>query len=224
MKTLPFFSILLISITLAACKHDQYDVHGCGEFDSYEDVKAFCSFNNGTYWIYENQQTLERDTFTVFSLTIGYNGNQEVGFWTQMNRTSENAHWVYFHNGNHNVFPPDNNCEIRRVFMTRSEINENGQASNYEESKLDFPFVKGVTFPSYCDGVGYETNQIDILEENILGYSNISVLTLESKGFSLNPCTGETYRFQFGRGIGLISWENLDSMDGKWELIEFHKE
>jgi len=27
--------------------------------------------------------------------------------------------------------------------MTRSEINENGQASNYEESKLVFPFIEG---------------------------------------------------------------------------------
>jgi hypothetical protein len=224
MKTLPFLYILLISITLAACKHDQYDVHGCGEFNSYEDVKAFCSFNNGTYWIYENQQTLERDTFTVFSLTIGYTDDQEVGFWTRMNRTYENAEWEYFHNGNQNVFPPDNNCEIRRVIMTRKEINENGQAENYADSKLEFPFIEGGSFYSFCDGVNFDARQKIILEENVLDYTNVSVITLESKGFSLNPCTGETYRFQFGRGIGLISWENLDAMDGKWELIEFHKE
>jgi len=223
MKTVYLSLVIVLAIILSACKHDQYDVHGCGEFDSYEDVKAFCSFNNGTYWIYENQQTLELDTFTVFSLTIGYNGDQEVGFWTQMNRTSENAHWVYFHNGNHNVFPPDNNCEIRRVFMTRSEINENGQASNYEESKLVFPFIEGGTVNSLCDGVHFDARQKIILEENILDYTNVSVITLESKGFSLNPCTGDTYRFQFGQGIGLVSWENIDAMDGKWELIEFER-
>jgi len=221
MKTAYLNLVIVIAIILSACKHDQYDVHGCGEFDSYEDVKAFGFFNIGTYWIYENQQTLERDTFTVFSSIIGYTDDQEVGFWTRMNRTYENTHWEYFHNGNQNVFPPDNNCELRSVIMTRSEINENGQASNYEDSRIYFPFAEGRTFPTICDGVNFETVQINILENHVLVYTNVSVITLESKGFSLNPCSGETYRFQFGQGIGLVSWENIDAMDGKWELIEF---
>jgi hypothetical protein len=223
MKTLPFFSILLISITLAACKHDQYDVHGCGEFNSYEDVKAFGFFNNGTYWIYENQQTLERDTFTVFSLTIGYTDDEEVGFWTRMNRTQSTAEWEYYHNGNHNVFPPDNNCESRRVFMKSVYLNESGQAIDEEKSILKFPIMDGATYYAFCDGVNFDARQSNVRKENLLGFSNIPVFSIESKGFSLNPCTGETYRFQFGKGIGLVSWENLDAMDGKWELIEFER-
>ena len=204
-----------------SCKHDIYDVQGCGKFNSYEDVKAFCCFNVGTYWVYENQQTLERDTITVFALDIGYNGGQEVGFWTQMNRTYESANWTYFHNGNNNVFPPDNNCELMRVFMTRSEINESGEATNFEESKLLFPFRESGTYFSPCGDIGDDGLQLSVTNRTILDYSEIPSITIESSGFSMNPCNGDNYRYQFGRGIGLVYWENLDAMDGRWELIEF---
>ena len=223
MKTAYLNLVIVIAIILSACKHDQYDVHGCGEFDSYEDLKAFCSFNNGTYWIYENQQTLERDTFTVFSSIIGYTDNQEVGFWTRMNRTQSTAEWEYFHNGNHNVFPPDNNCEIRRVFMKSVYLNESGEAIDEEKSKLDFPIVDGATYYSFCDGVNFDAKQSNVTIENLLEFSNIPVFNIESKGFSLKPCNGDTYRVQFAQGIGLVSWENLDAMDGRWELVEFER-
>jgi len=76
----------------------------------------------------------------------------------------------------------------------------------------------------FCSGTGSVENIVENVEDvNVLSYNNLPSFTISGPSFSLNPCNGEIYRYQFAQGIGLISWENLDAMDGKWELIEFER-
>jgi hypothetical protein len=225
MKTLPFFSILLISITLVACNHDPFNSRGCGDFNTYYDAKAFGYFETGTFWVYQNQVTLEKDTFTVFSSTLFVEENDEIGFATEIHRSLENA-WFNFSEFEAQIGSPfDDQCDHRRIWMTRIDYDSQGQVNTVQNSNFYLPLKSGLSFNGYCYEVGNIENVVEVVEKvNILTYCNVPSFTISGPSFSLNPCNGEIYRYQFGQGIGLISWENLDVMDGKWELIEFHKE
>lgn len=224
-----FFLILGFSLPLSvfiSCKHTQYDVRGCGHFSSYEEVKDFGAFNVGTYWVYENQLTQERDTFTVygFDLLYEYDETTEIGFWTRMRRTYENAQWHYTYNINQDVIPLDEPCRLRRIWMNRVDFDSQGGTNSIQQSKLLFPINKGVSFHSTCGTESSEFMMVeDVGERNVLDRTDIETFTLVGRSFSLNGCTGEEYRYQFAQNIGLISWENLDAMDGKWELIAFER-
>lgn len=207
-----------------SCKHTQYDVRGCGHFSSYEEVKDFGAFNVGTYWVYENQLTQGRDTFTVYGFDLLYEADEttEIGFWTRMRRTYENAEWRYTYNVNQDVIPLDEPCRIRRIWMNRIDFDDQGGINTIQTSNTHFPVNKGVAFYSLCGGEPTVLVTVkDIFEQNILSFTDIETFTLVGRSFSLNGCTGEEYRYQFAQNIGLISWENLDAMDGKWELIAF---
>ena len=219
--------ILGFSLPLAvfiSCKHTQYDVRGCGHFSSYEEVKDFGAFNVGTYWVYENQLTQERDTFTVYGFDLFYEVDEttEIGFWTRMKRTYENAEWRYTYNVNQDVIPLDEPCRLRRMHMYRAAYDEQGTLLSLPRSTLLFPVIKGNHYVASCGSIGNEPNAIgNISEIDVLNNFNVESFTIIGKSFSLNGCTGEEYRYQFAQNIGLISWENLDAMDGTWELIAF---
>jgi hypothetical protein len=224
-----FFLILGFSLPLSvfiSCKHTQYDVRGCGHFSSYEEVKDFGAFNVGTYWVYENQLTQERDTFTVYGFDLLYEVDKttEIGFWTRMRRTYENAEWRYTYNINQDVIPLDEPCRLRRIWMNRVDFDSQGATNSIQTSTLLLPVNKGVPFYSLC---GDETSELvtvkDVWVSDFLNYTNIETFSIVGRSFSLNGCTGEEYRYQFAQNIGLISWENLDAMDGKWELIAFER-
>lgn len=224
-----FFLILGFSLPLAvfiSCKHTQYDVRGCGHFSSYEEVKDFGAFNVGTYWVYENQLTQERDTFTVYGFDLLYEADEttEIGFWTRMRRTYENAEFQFIYNINQDVIPLDEPCRLRRLYMYRAEYYPEGGVNSLERSKLQFPVNRGNLYTGLCGTLGNENIKVEnVMNEDILNYDSVESFSIIGRSFSLNGCTGEEYRCQFAQNIGLISWENLDAMDGKWELIAFER-
>ncbi|MFM9984463.1 MAG: hypothetical protein ACKVOK_04475 [Flavobacteriales bacterium] len=61
-----FFAALCV--VLHNCKHEPViDPNGpqCGEATTIDELREWAFFKEGTYWIYEEETTLARDTFTV---------------------------------------------------------------------------------------------------------------------------------------------------------------
>jgi hypothetical protein len=217
--------IFLIFVVFSSCNNDPFNSRGCGDFNTYYDARAFGYFETGTFWVYQNQVTLEKDTFTVFNSQLFFEDGKEIGFYTQMERTFENAQFSFNEFEAQIGSPFGNKCDYRRIWMTRVDFDSQGQVGSIQDSDFYLPMHTGLTFNGFCSDLGSVDNIVENIEDiNVLSYNNLPSFTIAGPSFSLNSCNGEIYRYQFVQGIGLVSWENLDAMDGKWELIEFHKE
>ncbi len=224
MKNSVLIFLYLTVVLLASCKHDPFNSRGCGDFNTYYDAKAFGYFETGTFWVYQNQVTLEKDTFTVFNSQLFFEDGNEIGFYTQMERTFENAQFSLNEFEAQIGSPFGDKCDYRRIWMTRVDFDSQGQVNTSQKSNFYLPIHPGLSFYGFCSGTGSVENIVENVEDvNVLSYNNLPSFTISGPSFSLNPCNGEIYRYQFAQGIGLISWENLDAMDGKWELIEFER-
>jgi hypothetical protein len=154
-----------------------------------------------------------------------FEDGKEIGFYTQMERTFENAEFSYSQFETQIGSPFGDQCDYRKIQMARTDFDSQGQVNSIQRSNFFLPLRPEFSFNGFCNDFINVANVVeDVQELNILNFNNISTFTISGPSFSLNPCNGEIYRYQFAQGIGLVSWENLDVMDGKWELIEFHKE
>lgn len=108
--------------------------------------------------------------------------------------------------------------------MSRIEFNEQGEYENLLSAYFYIPVFDGFSFYADCTSMlhGSDLNIVEEIKDyQVLNYQNILAFTITGPSFALNGCEEHIYRYQMGQGIGLISWENLDLMDGRWRLIEF---
>ena len=152
------------------------------------------------------------------------NGDKEAGYFTRMSRTFENADFAFYQEETQNGSWLNGGCEKRRVWMSRTDYQDNGLVNSIQNSNFFLPLYTDLSFNGWCIdlGNGDDLNFVeDVSNVEILSFNNVNTFTISGPSFSLNPCEGHRYRYQMGQGIGLISCENLDLMDGKWELVEF---
>ncbi len=188
--------------------------HKCGDVDTLEEVRSFFVFDVGTQWVYENQLSLERDTFIVVeSMYL-----EEESFETLISRSLDSS-MVSFSHKYYETFMDDYDC-VQRIVDIRTSTSFNNMSGI---SSITFPLKQNEPFRAhpyrFYTSVQGLVKSIDY--DCVPGVACSKIITLESDLFAFNGSNRDQYRYQIGENVGLISYENLDSLTGKWQLVSF---
>jgi hypothetical protein len=224
LKNLRQFTFWLTLIgAVSCCKHDtEPSPCECGEVNSIEELKEWAFFKEGTYWIYEEENTGARDTLTVVNSHDFITDQGNVQFDYETHRSGDGYYyWFWFNEGWTSDCGAQNCCRCRTLWCDKYI---SGDADG-EERLFRFPnFVGNYTYIS----VGLEEGLIEVIElfdtyclanecfENVVK-SNNSLSVLDQA-----PTTNEYYSvtYYFSKSIGIIRKE-IQQTSEIWNLIEY---
>lgn len=216
MKKLLFMCPLGL-LFLVNCKKDPPSQTRCGDSMEINEIKNWVLFKPGTYWIYEEENSLERDTVRVTSYydTITPAGN--LAFNTSMYSSFDRYyHKYYFNESFTNPNESGNGCVRRRIYCTRS------RPGDYEGGGYSFvfPLEEGST-------IGIQSGGVHEGELFVERYPLSSIINGQVYPGAVSYHV--SYAVQFGwkearftlaQNVGIIRKENLT--DNKiWNLVEY---
>jgi hypothetical protein len=214
------FSYLSILFVFSSCKkncEDNYtwgDDGLCPEADqSYQDMKAWYYFADGTYWIYEEQNTGIIDTLTV------------VDHHTFLSDSTESLQWYAESTVGYSVTIGINDhtyedcnekpgCPCHAVFSVRSRP---GGGLTTEYSQM-YPHYVGNWIDNFDDhGKSTVLSVKNHLQFGDFLFYNVAEFQLINEENPLQ--SGTTYKY--AKNVGLIE-RKIPAINEHWKLIEYH--
>lgn len=213
------FSYLSILFVLSSCDKKCYDENTWGDDglcpdadQSFEDMKAWYYFKEGTYWIYEDQITGIIDTLTVLS---DYEGEDETGKEFSWNAKSPQLYAIHQY-AYENTSEPCNEKEgcichkvlTTRIFPGNGILEEFGPMyPHYAGDWMDNEFGNG---RSTVVSVKNHLEFGDFLFYNVVEFESIH--DMFNNYFVLNT--------KYAKNVGMIEMKISDFEH--WKLIGYH--
>lgn len=216
------FSVIILIIF--SCKKDKPEPSpstgtGCSTCHSVLEAKDYFAFKMGTWWVYEEENTLERDSVYLTESAIDPNG---YNFNVTMYSSYEECYYHYWPSYMDQLQGCDETSPIskRCLFVNKSQY----QISNY-------------VYQSYCFFINYKIGDfyytggnLNQCENNKIIFENIyPEYTLLNNNFSktikihedCNIAAGEQpMNIYYSKGVGIIKKEYLDS-NKIWNLVNY---
>ena len=213
------FSYLSILFVFSSCdkKCDDDNVWGddglCPDAEqSFEDMKAWYFFKEGTYWIYEEQNTGQLDTVIVYS-------NQENQFDTiyqfEWHATSSLGgffdQWVNTSWSGHCAEKISCNCHL--VFKSRGIPG----VGVYEDRPFMFPHIKNNWVSNlWAGGLSTVVSIQETLEFGDFIFYEVVEYNTE---IDATQNDNEVF-YKFAKNIGMIE-KKIPSLNEEWRLVEY---
>ncbi len=221
--------LIAICVVCSRCKHasdeEQIPCH-CGEANSIESLKEWAYFKTGTYWIYQEETTLELDTFVVLNDHdfVTSQGNDQFDY--EMWRTRDQYYYRCWFNEGWSALDCNNGCcECRRLWCSKHRPGD----ADGEEPLLTFPTYVGSY--SYLGWAGGDYGKVEVVD--YAGYYQIGnflftdvVIQLNTNSVLDQAISGSQYyesRIYFAKSIGIIRKEITETNE-IWNLIEYRIE
>lgn len=228
MKRIPhittlFLTTLLLFLTSSSCKDKNkktYCEENPSECPDIKEVKDYFCFKIGTWWVYEEETTLERDSVYVTE----YSNNQSNYYFDVRMLSSNTGYYYHFWSeyawgaSNCNESGPINNkCALIKVskYKTGDYIGE-GYCFFYK-------IVKDSKIANY--NPNFENNRViaeDIFSTYTIGGLNFNKTIKIHELNNFIEGKQPTNHF-YSQGIGLIRKELIDS-NQVWNLVSYHIE
>lgn len=224
MKKLIYISLLFSIITISvfsSCKEKKtYCEENPGECRSVLTAKQFFLFKMGSWWVYEEETSLERDSVyvTEYSNSSGYDFDMR----THSTLEDYNYHYWPFYAGGNQSCSESNPVQGKCLYINRSK----GKTGEFVgEDKCFFVNYRNGSWTYAYNNIYYENNKISV--------SNISsTYSIGSLNFSETVIIHELNtriegiqptNHYFAKNVGLIRKELLDS-NQVWNLVSYHIE
>lgn len=216
----------LLCVGLSRCKHEPEVIPtpcDCREVNTIDELREWAFFKEGTYWIYEEETTLARDTFTVVDSHDFITDQGNVQFDYETYRSSDGYfYWFWFNEGWTAEDCNEGCCDCRRLWCDKYIAGD----ADGEDVLLTFP-----TFIGSYSGI-YGGNQYGVVE--VVGFQESyqigSIIFFEvviemndNSVLNQSPTDPDWYasKYFFAKSVGLIRKEIQESNE-VWNLIEFN--
>jgi hypothetical protein len=117
-KLLKYFIFILGVILISTCTHEKDIPVDCGDAQTIAEMKPWVLFKPGTYWIYEEETSGERDTVTVTEYFDGVSSGGFAAFGCLMYSSYDGFYYDYAFNDSYSGISP-NGCAARKVFCSK---------------------------------------------------------------------------------------------------------
>ena len=225
MKIQPHITILIcavlftvLSSTSCKDKNKSYCEENPGECSDIREVKDYFAFKQGSWWVYEEETSHERDSVYV---TEYFSDPNSFGFDVRMHSTLEGYDYHYFPDYLAAVNGCSESGDIYKkcVLIKRTK----GKPGDYvgESAALFYKFKIGQSETDPNNALPSNRIIIDyILDDYSLGNYNFkNVIKVKEL---CNYLEGKQKTFQFyTSGVGLIRTELIDS-NQVWNLVNYH--
>lgn len=218
------FAIFGVFSIITSCKKDKpEDPVPCTTCQKVSEAKDYFAFKVGTWWVYEEETSLARDSVYVTESHFNMTGYAEYDFDVRMFSTYQNFYYHYWPmfisnlKGCNVINPVSNRC----LYVKRSKY----QFGNFiGESKCFFVAYKTGDF-IYEFNVNYENNKVFI--KQVLSEYNLNGQMFGKTVKIHELCTfiegNQPTNHYFSKGVGLIRKELIDS-NQVWNLVNYHIE
>lgn len=226
MKKLLFISLITFAwcfLLITSCKKDKPQPEPCTTCHSVTEAKDYFAFKVGSWWVYEEETTLERDSVYITESAIDQGG---YNFNVRMYSTYEDCYYHYWPSFIDNLQGCDASSPVskRCLFVNKSQY----QIPNYlYESQCFFINYKIGDFKYTSAGSLEQCENNRIVFENI--YPEFTLLNdTYSKTIKIhedcNIAAGEQpVNIYYAKGVGIIKKELMDS-NRIWNLVNYHIE
>jgi hypothetical protein len=220
------FLLLLLVAVCSRCKHlPPTPPCECGEVNTIDELRQWAYFKTGTYWIYEEQTTLERDTFTVLNSHDFVTPDGYPQFDYETYRSLDDYRYTFWFNESGTALNCNNNCcDCRRIWCSKQT------AGDADGADPLFTFPTYVGSYSYILGGGGEGGKVDVVDnfsELRIGsniFNNVVVELNTNSVLDQNPSffSYEYYqvKYYFAKGFGIIRKEIAETSE-VWNLIDY---
>jgi predicted small secreted protein len=206
--------------TASSCKKKKKYCTGGGTCRSVLEAKEFFLFKEGSWWVYEEETTHERDSQYVYE----YHNTSGYDFDMRVHSTLEDYNYHYWPSyalGAIETCSESEPVSGKCLYINRSK----GKVGDFigEGNYLVFNYLKGDYFRSFNEN--FLNNSVYINEDNLqLIYGNFTwnevIKTHEQCELQENNQATNHY---YKKNIGLIRKELLDS-NQVWNLVNYHIE
>ncbi len=203
--------IIFYIFVLTACRKEEFFFIG-------EEFKSYTLFPIGTYWVYENQSSMFRDTMTVVDTSFRFGHAVESNLYYQKVIIDYNTKYSGKARGLLYMSSGHNNCSslsFARIF----------NSEEIDSSQIDNKLILNNRFFCCCDTgtLLYEYNDkfTEVLDtmliENKL-YFDVMVFDWKIT----NPILLDSHavmKSYFAKNVGLIKWELYNG--DIWEIVDY---
>jgi hypothetical protein len=212
---------------LTACQKDD-DISYCelhpDECVDVREVKDYFYFKMGSWWVYEEEHTGNRDSVYVNET---WTDTSSVLFSTELISSYDEYEYRFWTTGVNGSLV-DNNLTKKKVKSTRVKRSK-GKSGDYVDEQtcfLFYPYEGLATTTSYISGAGVENYHIGKLEiEKVFENYVVNDLEFHQVVFVSEEFTsiydGQPTNHFYAPHIGLIRKELIDS-NQVWNLVSYH--
>lgn len=216
-----FFCLALMT----GCKDEEAESPpcDCGTANTIEELREWAFFKEGTYWIYEEETTLSRDTVAVVNSHDFITDQGNVQFDYETYRSSDDyLYWFWFNEGWTSSCGSRECCKCRTLWCNKYRPGDaDGQSRmfrfpnfegnySYLTAALDTGFLEVVSvLDSWChsdncyDDVVISENSLSVLDQSTINDDYYSV------------------KYYFSKSVGIIRKEIAD-VNEIWNLVDFN--
>lgn len=213
---------LLGALLLNSCKeketHQSYCSQSPDNCQSIQEAKDFFAFKMGSWWVYEEETTLQRDSMYVIQSAIDPNSYQ-FDVRIQSALTGYRYHYWPEYYGNKTGCNENGGVNNRCLYVKRSK----GKAQDYQGENNCF-FVKyQIDSYDYTGSSVFCENKIifsDIQTTSSLGTFNFKKTIEITETCSQNEKYQKT-KTTYAQHVGIIRKELVDS-NQVWNLVSYH--
>lgn len=224
MRTILLVAFLsFFAIALVTCRKPDPDPEPCecGEVNTVDELREWAYFKAGTYWIYEEETTGARDTFTVVNSHDFITPDGYVQFDYETTRSSDGYFYWFWFNESWSVDDCNNGCcSCRRLWCSKYISGD----FDGEDFLLTFPTFTGsyayqLTFDGKVEVEGYYSS----FSVQGLEFQNVVVQRNDDCVMEQGPGVYDYYRTRifFAKSIGIIRKEISES-NRIWNLVEYN--
>jgi hypothetical protein len=216
---------LTLIVAVSCCKHDtEPSPCECGEVNSIEELKEWAFFKEGTYWIYEEESTGARDTFTVVNSHDFITDQGNVQFDYETYRSSDGYYyWFWFNEGWTSDCGAQDCCRCRTLWCDKYI---SGDADG-EDRFLRFP-----TFEQNYAGLSWGGGDYGLVTviDNFYNFNNgnflfdtVVVQRNDNSVLDQSTTTNEYFEviYYFAKSIGIVRKEITETNE-IWNLVEYN--
>ena len=216
------FIVFLSVLVLHGCKDKETTQSYCEQnpdgCQSISEAKDFFAFKLGSWWVYEEENTLQRDSMYVIESSINPNG-YEFDVWIQSDLTGYRYHYwpEYYSNiqGCSEIASSSKKC----LYINRSK----GKYQDFLGGS--YCFFVGYTSGSFVFTGGTQTCENKLIVSKIFNSYNLGDFTFKKTINTTETCTrSEGYQkinVYYAKKIGIIKKELVDS-NQVWNLVNYH--
>lgn len=221
--TILAFAVILIALSIASCKDDEPNTPSdpCTTCQSVMEAKDYFYFKMGSWWVYEEETSHERDSMYV---TLSENDPSSYDFETHIKSDLTDYtyyYWpVYFSGGGNGTCSPNGTVNKRCVYVKR----EKGKfQNNLGNSYVFFVKYSAGDYIYTGDALSCPNNKLTIsaiMDSLVLpNYTFSKVIRVDHE---CSPQEGkQPITLYYKKGVGIIKKELIDS-NQVWNLMNYH--
>jgi hypothetical protein len=221
--TILFLATLLLFLTSSSCKDKNkktYCEENPSECSNIQGVKDYFCFKEGSWWVYQEETTLERDSVYI---TQYYNDLSNYDFDVRMYSTHQDYFYHFFplYAGGSQNCNPSGNIYSTCIRIKRAKY----KSGDFVDEATCFLFKFKLGSFSYVPNNYFENNRItvsNLFDNYNCGLSTFNKVVQISELNTLMEGKQPTNHF-FAQGVGLIRKELIDS-NQVWNLVSYHIE